>query len=110
MFLVTRNQFLANSTLRDLDAKVNFKRSSSDFSLRYSSRSFKKCTALCSGLLKVGRHNSGKVFRPIVVGVIEQTLPLKAFPFIPCEHPITILTIIHDELDAQCSLTALLAD
>jgi len=47
---------------------------------------------------------------PLVVGVTEQTLPLKAYPFIPCEHPFSILSIIHDELDAHISLTALLPD
>jgi hypothetical protein len=108
MFLVAINQFLANSSVRDLDTKVNFKHSSTDFSLRYTSRSFKKRTVLCSQLLKVRRDNSGKICLPVVVGVIEQTVPLEAFPFIPCEHPISILAIIPDELDAQGSLTALL--
>ena len=108
--LVAINQFLANSSVRDLDTRVNFTRSSTDFSLRYSSRSFKKCTALYSRLLKIGRDNSGKICPPIVVGVIEQTLPLKAFSFIPCEHPISILSIILYELDAQGSLAALLPD
>src|SRR5215469_16826364 len=99
--LVAINQFLSNSSVRDLDTKVNFKISSTNFSWRYSSRTFKKCTALCSRLLKVGRDNSGKICPPLVVDVIEQTLPLKAFLFIPCEHPISVLSIIHDELDAQ---------
>jgi hypothetical protein len=111
------NQFFVNSSVRDLDTRVNFKRSSTDFSLRYSSRSFKKCTALCSQLLKVGRDNCGKICLPLVVCVfrvcvcvIEQALPLKAFPVIPCEQPISVLSIIQDELDAQGSLTVLMGD
>jgi len=66
--------------------------------------------ALCFRLVKVGRENSGKMYPALVVGVNEQTLPFKAFPFIPCEHPISILSIIHDELDAQGLLAALLPD
>jgi hypothetical protein len=81
-----------------------------DFSLKYSLRSFKKCNALCSRLLKVGRDNSSKICPPLVVCVIEQALPLKAFPFIPCEHPFSVLSIIHNELHAQVSLTVLMAD
>jgi hypothetical protein len=107
---VAINQFFfANSSVRELDTRVNFKRSSTYFSLMYSSRSFQECTALCSRLLKVGRENFGKICPPTVgtdtfISVIEQTLPFKTFPFIPCEHPISTLSIILDDLDVQDSV------
>lgn len=70
---------------------------------------------MCSRLLEVGRANSGKMFPPVVstdtfIGAIEQTLPFKIVPFIPCEHSGPTLSITHDELDARVLLTVILPD
>jgi len=103
MFFGFHKQVFETTSLRDLDTRVNFKRSSTFFSLRYSSWSCKKCTALCSRLPHVGRDNSNTVCPPVVgtdtfTGVTEQTLTFKTFPSIPRKHPISTLSGIHDEL------------
>ena len=86
------------------------RRSSADFTLKYSLRAFKKCRGLCFRLVKVGTEYSSNMCHPPVSGITEQTLPFKAFPFTPFEHAISILSITHDEFDSQGSLTALLPD
>ena len=96
------------------DTRVNFKSSSTDFSLRYLSRSLKKCTAFWSRLLKVGRDNSGKICRQIVGTDTEVPLNKyyhsRHFHSFHATHPISTLSVIHDQLDAQVSLTAVLPD
>jgi len=67
-----------------------------------------------SRLLQVGRNKSGKICLPVVgidtfISVIEQTSPLKIFQLIPCKHPISKLSITHDQLDAHGSLTEIVA-
>jgi hypothetical protein len=114
MFFSCLKPVLGNSCLIDLDTWDNLEHST-DFNFRYLSSSFKKCTALCSGLLKVGRENSGKIYPPVFgtdtcMGVIEQTLQFNKIPFIPWKQPISTHSITHDQLDAQGSLTALLPD
>jgi hypothetical protein len=65
-------------------------------------------------LLQVERNNYGKICPQVVgtdtfISVIEQTSPLQIFQLIPCKHPISKLTITHDQLDAHGSLTGIVA-
>ena len=113
MFFGCHKPVLANSSVRDLGTRVDFQSSSTDFSLRYSSRSFKKCRALRSRLLNVGRDHSGKICPPVVgtdtfIGVVDKHFRSRHFHSFHATLPISTLSVLHHELDAQGSLTALL--